>query len=202
MFKILSLLKNLFRYAEMLDAKSIARRMFVTNSFDGLMSSIGIVLGSYLIGQRDPIAYIAAVIGASVSMGVFSGMVATYFSERAERIRELKKIEKALLHDLRGSVYEKAVKMVPIYVAFWSGIGIVLLPVIGAAPFIFSLLFNLRIDIGILVYSSVAVMIGEMFGLGYYLGKIAHENPLLNGLKLAGIGTAAAIALSLAQLAF
>jgi predicted membrane protein (TIGR00267 family) len=183
----------------MLNARSIARRMFVTNSFDGLLTTLGIVLGAHIAGIKDPIAYVGTVLGASFSMGVFSGMIATYFSERAERLRELKEMEKQMLHELRGSVYEKAVRFVPLYVALWSGMGIVLLPFIGVTPFLLLPIMGVT-SIAVMVYSSVCIVLLEMFLLGFYLGKIAGENPVQNGLKLLGIGGLAATVLTLIEL--
>jgi predicted membrane protein (TIGR00267 family) len=183
----------------MLEAKSIARRMFVTNSFDGLLSSLGIILGAYIAGLRDPAAYVGTVVGASFSMGVFSGIIATYFSERAERMRELRMLEKQLLHDLKGSVYEKAVKFVPLYVALWSGLGVVLLPALGVTPFIVLPLIG-GAPVWLMVYSSVALILLEIFLLGVYLGRVAGESPVRNGLKLLGIGGLAAAVLTLVEL--
>ena len=192
-------IRDLSRYVEMLDARSIARRMFVTNSFDGLLSSLGVVLGAYIAGLRDPLTYVGTVLGASFSMGVFSGMIATYFSERAERLRELREMERQMLHDLKGSVYEKAVKLVPLYVAVWSGLGVVLLPALGVTPFLILPAVGVN-QVWVMVYTSVALILAEMFALGVYLGKVAGENPLHNGLKLLGIGGLAALALTLIEL--
>ena len=192
-------LSNISRYVEMFDARSIARRMFVTNSFDGLLTTLGIVLGAHIAGIKDPVAYVGTVLGASFSMGVFSGMVATYFSERAERLRELREMERQMLHELRGSVYERAVKFVPLYVALWSGAGVVALPFAGVLPFL--LLPPLGVtSVAVMVYASVAVVLAEMFLLGFYLGRVAGENPVYNGLRLLGIGSLAAAALTAVEL--
>ncbi|MET1101721.1 MAG: VIT1/CCC1 transporter family protein [Pyrodictiaceae archaeon] len=195
--RLASFLRDLSRYASILEAKSIARRMFVTNSFDGLLSSLGVILGGYIAGINNPLAYFAAVGGASVAMGVFSGMIATYFSERAERLRELKETERAMLHRLRGSIYEKAAKIVPVYVALWSGVGATILPLVGATPFLVYHMLGCKYDIGFAVYSSVGVILAEIFALGYYLGRIAGENPLRNGLRLLAIGLSAAMLLTI-----
>jgi predicted membrane protein (TIGR00267 family) len=167
--------------------------MFITNSFDGLLSSLGVILGSYLSGATNPSTYVGGVVGASFTMGFFSGVVATYLSERAERMRELKQTERIMLHTLRGSIYERAARLVPFYVALWSGFGAIVLPVIAVLPFIFAILFKLKVPIGLLVYSSAAIVVAELFLLGVYLGRISGENVWVNGVKLAGIGLAAVL---------
>jgi predicted membrane protein (TIGR00267 family) len=124
-------------------------------------------------------------------MGLFSGFVATYLSERAERLRELHETERAMLHPLRGSIYERAARLVPLYVAFWSGLGVTLLPLLGIAPFIADAALGLSMATKTMVYASAAIIVGELFGLGAYLGHISGENKLLSGLRLAAIGAAA-----------
>ena len=193
---LIGIFKKATKYAEMLNAKEIARRMFVTNSFDGLLTALGIILGSFIAGSRDLNTYFASVGGASLAMGVFSGMLSTYFSERAERLRELHETERVMLRKLSTSIYAEAAKLVPLYVALWSGIGATLLPLVGASPFLFCQYLFGTCDLAATVYTSVAIIISEMFALGYYLGLIGGEKPLLSGLRLAGIGVAAALVLT------
>jgi len=185
---LMRLYRDMAHYASILRAKEIARRMFVTNSFDGLLSSLGIVLGNYVSGTGRLDSYIGTVLGASFSLGFFSGVVATYLSERAERLRELRRTERVMLHSLRGTIYEKAAKLVPIYVALWSGFGAIVLPLIGVSPFIAAKLVDASPPLHVLVYTSAAVMILELFGLGYYLGGISGENRLVSGIRMALIG--------------
>ena len=184
-------LKSLREYVEMLNAREIARRMFVTNSFDGLLSTLGIILGNYTYGTTNIESYVGGVVGASMALGLFSGMIATYLSERAERLRELRKTERVMLRSLRGTIYEKAAKLVPVYVAFWSGFGAVVLPIIGIAPFLATLVLGLSLPLSTLVYSSAAIILGELFALGVYLGRVSGENPLLSGARMAAIGLGA-----------
>ncbi|BEP17579.1 hypothetical protein PYJP_09310 [Pyrofollis japonicus] len=190
---LLSQLRSMSTYARILEARSIARRMFITNSFDGLLSSLGVILGSYLSGATNPANYIGGVAGASFAMGFFSGFIATYMSERAERLRELRETEKAVLHSLKGSIYERAARVVPLYVAIWSGFGAIILPLIGILPFIISAVLGFGARISLLVYASAAIIIGELFALGAYLGHISGENPIISGLRLALIGLGAVI---------
>lgn len=197
--KLVKPYREIIQYARILNAHSIARRMFVTNSFDGLLSGLGVVLGSYLSGASNPVNYVGSVIGASFSMGFFSGVVATYLSERAERLQELRKTERAMLHPLRGSIYERAAKIVPIYVALWSGLGAMLLPVIGVSPFIFAEILRADVSVTVLVYTSAGIMVAELFTLGAYLGKISGENKFVSGARLALIGLAAVLFFTLAS---
>ncbi len=199
--KLHRLYKDMIHYASILRAKEIARRMFVTNSFDGLLSSLGVVLGNYVSGTTSLHSYVGTVLGAAFSLGFFSGVVATYLSERAERIRELKRTERAMLHSLKGTIYERAAKLVPIYVALWSGFGAIVLPLIGLTPFLVALAAGFHVKVHVLVYSSAAIMIVELFALGAYLGRISGENVLLSGARMAAIGLASVIFFTLLHLA-
>ncbi len=198
--KVLDVYRDIRHYARILNAGPIARRMFVTNSFDGLLSSLGVILGSYLSGTTSVSSYIGGVVGASFAMGFFSGVIATYLSERAERLRELRQTERVMLHTLRGTIYERAARVVPIYVALWSGFGAMVLPVVGVLPFIIAKLANLDIDIAALVYTSSLIILLELFMLGVYLGKISGENIWLSGIRLSGIGLAAVLFFTLLSL--
>lgn len=184
----------------MLHAQSIARRMLVTNSFDSLLSTLGIILGAYLSGAQNVAVYVGSAIGASLALGIFSGFVATYMSERAERLRELKETEKAMLKELKGSIYDRAARVVPVYVASWSATGSLLPPVVGVSPFLAALVLDFRVEIKTLVYLSVTVIIIELFLLGVYLGKISGENKIVSGLRMASIGIAAAMLFAIIDL--
>lgn len=194
--------KELRRLARISDAHSIARRLFVTNSFDGLISTLGIILGGYLGDVRDPAIYIYTVTGGMLALGIFSGMIATYLSERAERLRELHETEKVMLHRLDDSIYAKVARYVPVYVAFWSGIGAFLLPLTTLTPFAIALYFRANCPLEIIIATSTLIALLELFFIGYYLGKIGGENKLLNGIKFVSIGLAAVTTLLVLKAVF
>ncbi len=198
---LMRLYRDITHYASILHAKEIARRMFITNSFDGLLSSLGIILGNYVSGTTSLESYVGTVVGASFSLGFFSGVIATYLSERAERLRELHRTERVMLHTLKGTIYEKAAKLVPVYVAAWSGFGAIVLPLIGVSPFLVALITGVNTPIHVLVYASAAIMIAELFGLGYYLGSISGENKLMSGLRMALIGIGSVLFFTLIHIA-
>ena len=198
MRNLLRSLRELPRLAAIVGAKSIARRMFVTNAFDGLLSTLGIILGLYTAGVSSPQSYLGAVLGGTGVMGIFSGFVATYLSERAERLRELHETERVMLHSLHGSIYERAARLVPLYVASWSAAGAIALPAASITPI--ALCLPLGVVPSTAVYASVAVILLLMFILGFYLGIISGENRLASGLKFLAIGASAAALLLLAKL--
>lgn len=185
------LLKEYSRIMEAAEAHEIARRMFVTNALDSLLSTIGILLGTYLLGGKNPLVYYGAVVGGATAMGLFSAFLGTYLSERAERMRELREMEKTVLRSLRGSIYWKAAKIVPLYVALWSSIGVLTLPALCTSPLLAAHAGLLGLSDAI--YLSLALIEAALFGIGCFLGKISGEGMLKSGARMLLIGLAASI---------
>ncbi len=200
MFKALTDLIKQFREAvRATGAQEIARRLFVTNSFDGLLTVLGILLGSVTVGVREPTYIIGACIGGSIAMGI-SGFTGTFLSERAERVRELKELERVMLADLDESIYGRAARIVPFYVAVYGSAGIMLPPLTALVPFILC-------EVGLVPFSTafigaLAALLLLLFLLGAYLGKVAEERILLSGLRMVGVGLVTAIAVYLISLLF
>jgi len=180
--------REVVRYYE--DVKSIARRMFVTNSFDGILAAIGVNVGGFS-PDADPARVAMGIIGGGVAMGVFSGVIGVYLSERAERLREIAELERKVARPLKGTVYWKAARVLPIYTALWSGLGIVLFPTLIAVPYFLSVT-------GIIepmeaFYASLAIALVLMGSLGYYLAVISGEDKLKSTLRAVSIGVGGAL---------
>lgn len=197
--RISAFFKELEKLAKLGDAKSIARRLFVTNSFDAMFSALGVMLGTYAVGAKDPTVYIGAILGGSLSMGLFSSFVGSYLAERAERLRELKSMEREVMASLRKSIYWRASRVIPLYVAFWSSIGIIALPLLSTTPFMASWAGLLSLDRALTL--SVAIVYAIMFSLGAYLGKVSGESMVRTGLKMLGITVAATAFLLMVRVA-
>jgi predicted membrane protein (TIGR00267 family) len=172
------------------DVQSIARRMFVTNSLDGIVAALGVNIGSFS-PEHSPLLQASGILGGSLAMGVVSGIIGVYLSERAERLREYKELERKVASSLKESVYWKAVKIIPLYVALWSGLGIIMFPLLSALPFL--IVAATGISIIPAYYSSMGISIAEMLFLGAYLGKVSGEGLLKSVLRVAGMGAVALI---------
>jgi hypothetical protein len=86
-------LRFLFRLTH---AHKIARRYFVTNGFDGALTMLGLTIGFYSSGGVPLRVAINACLGAAVALAA-SGLASAYVSEAAEREKELKELERALV---------------------------------------------------------------------------------------------------------
>jgi len=156
----------------------IARRYLIKNGFDGSMTVLGIIVGSWIVGVASAGIIVTAGLGACLAMGV-SGLFGAYMTERAERKNRLKTLEAAMLTDLSNSVQNDAANFASVYAAVIDGTSPVLTGIISLIPFILT-------GIGLVAISeayiaSLTLTLATLFSLGLYLGKIAKENVLLYG---------------------
>jgi predicted membrane protein (TIGR00267 family) len=89
-------------YADITDFLSIARRYFVNNFYDGMLTVLGIILGffiSILRGSQLAVdSYLVLLTGFATSISMFvSGLSGSYISEKAE-LRKMKiELDKAMV---------------------------------------------------------------------------------------------------------
>jgi predicted membrane protein (TIGR00267 family) len=165
-------------YLQITQMKPIARRYFIKNGFDGSMTLLGIIVGSWVVGVTRPEIIVTAGLGACLAMGL-SGLFGAYMTERAERTRHLKTLEASMLTDLSNSVLSDASDFVSVYAAFVDGASPILTAMISLIPFILTLTGTFVIWDAYIV--SFILTLATLFCLGLYLGRIAKENMFLYG---------------------
>ncbi len=163
----------------------IARRYFIKNGFDGSMTVLGIIVGSWIVGVTKPEIIVTAGLGACLAMGV-SGLFGAYMTEKAERKSHLKTLETAMLTDLSDSVHSDASDFVSVYAAFIDGASPMLTAAISLIPFILTLTGTLVIWDAYV--ASFILTLATLFSLGLYLGRIAKENIWLYGIQTVAAG--------------
>jgi predicted membrane protein (TIGR00267 family) len=159
------------------------------NAFDGAMTSLGVVMGSWLGSITDPRSTIGVIITSGVAMMV-SGFSGTYMTESAERTHSLNELEDAMLVDLNDTIYGQAGKFVSIFAALVDGSAPFLASIPAVIPFL--LVPNLLAIQAAYMISAAACMI-SLFALGVYLATISGENLLVSGVKMVISGIAVAI---------
>jgi len=182
-----NIMQDMSTYLRVTGAQKIIRRYFAMNAFDGAMTSLGIVMGSWLSGVTDPGAVISVILTGGVAMMV-SGFSGTYMTESAERNHSLNELEDAMLVDLDNTIYSKAGQFVSIFAAIVDGSAPFLASIPSVIPFI---LPGLTIQTGFIV--SALASLATLFVLGIYLGKIGGENIWYSGAKMVVSGIAVAI---------
>jgi len=172
-------------YSRIASIAEIARRYFAMNAFDGVLTTIGIVMGNYISGVSDADVAIRIGVATSISMGV-SGLWGAYLTEAAERQRDLAELEKISLTNLGQTKIGRASRLAVAVVALVDGLApfaaalIVLIPLF-VAPLIGNILISYVL--------SLAVALVTLFGLGMFLGHISGRNLVGYGLRtiVAGI---------------
>ena len=169
--------------------RALSRRYFVSNGFDGTLTSVGVVVGAYLSGITDGATVFAIGAGGAVGLGT-SGVWSVWEIERAETRADRLRVEAAMLRDLDDTAIARRNRTARAVSATMSGIG----PVVGVFV---PLLPFLAADgtFTPLAATAVAVALGVslLFTFGAYLGSISDQSWVVAGARmgLAGVVVAA-----------
>lgn len=185
---------RIFKYSR---AEEYPRRYMVMNAFDGVMTVLGIVLGSQLLGGGHPAHILGAGVGASLAMGI-SGASGTYMAEMAEQERRIKELEEAMLRRLGDSVLGRAHKEAAVISALVDALAAFLAGLAVVSPYAAAVAGLL--GEGAAFAASLTVSFAMLFILGVFLGRISRKSLLLSGLKAVGVGVATLLILILLNL--
>lgn len=158
----------------------IARRYFIVNGFDGALTMLGLLVGFYVSEDARLPVVINACLGVAIALGV-SGVSSAYISEAAEKQRELRELEEAMVTDLGNSAYGQAARLLPMFIAIVNGM----------APLAISLVILLPLWIAPSVdpfsthplESAFVMALIIIFFLGVYLGQVSQTFWLWAGLR-------------------
>jgi predicted membrane protein (TIGR00267 family) len=167
----------------------IARRALANNSFDGVLTMIGVLMGAYVGNISDAAIVVRIGIATSISIGV-SGLWGAYLAESAERGRELAELERISLTDLSETKIGRASRMAVVIVSLVDGLSPFVSSLIVLIPmFLAPLIGNISVSY---VLSLVAALI-SLFGLGMFLGRISGRNLVGYGLRTTVAGVVAIV---------
>jgi predicted membrane protein (TIGR00267 family) len=167
------------------EVAKIARRYLVMNSFDGVLTILGVVVGTFIAeGFAHPNIVLSAGFGASIAMGI-SGAMGTYLIEKAERTRENTSSE----DELKKDVHEDS-----LFLALVDGLSPAFVTLIAIVPFLLALKFVISVELAFVL--SVTIIALELFGLGAFLGKISGKSIISHGLITLLVGVAVFLAVS------
>ncbi len=185
-------------YTKISEVEPIARRAFANNSFDGVLTMIGVVMGSFFVGVQDASVVLVTGLSTALAIGISGGWGA-YLTESAERRHEISELERFTLTNLRDTKIGKASRMAVVLVAAVDGVSPFLAALLVLIPFFF---VSLLPSVTYAYYGSVAMALLALFALGTYLGNISRENVISYGVKTSVAGVVCiALSFGLAQLA-
>lgn len=166
-------------YNRISKAGDIARRAFANNSFDGILTMIGVVMGNFVMGVQDGTVVLVTGISTALAIGISGGWGA-YLTESAERSHELDDLERSTLSELQDTKIGKAARLAVVTVAAVDGLSPFFSAMLVVIPFFFAALFP---SIDYAYYSSIALSLIGLFGLGIYLGNISKQNLIISGIR-------------------
>jgi len=175
---------------DILKDEGIARRFFVMNSFDGILTVLGVLIAMYLFDEKNPNFIILSCIAPAIALTI-SGIWSAYTIERAERKRELGMIEKQMLRSLKETKIGRRLNLLVILNSLINGISPLIVSVFTISPFLFSLTKLISIKMAFYIAFTIALLI--LFSLGMFVGEIGDFNKLIMGLSMVIIGITIAL---------
>lgn len=174
-------------YTRIAGVAEIARRYFAMNAFDGVLTTIGVLMGNYLAGVRDVAIPIRTGIATSIAMGV-SGLWGAYLTETAERQRELSELERACLVDQSQTKIGRASRLAVVIVAVVDGLA----PFVSAMVVLIPLFLSGVIGDVVTSYMvSIITALVALFALGLFLGHVSKRSLIGYGLRTLVAGVVA-----------
>jgi len=179
-------LKRWKQYSKISDVGPITRRYFVMNAFDGALTMLGVVIGAYVSGVIDqPTVIISAGIAGSIAMGV-SGVSGAYMTEKAERKKKLRDLEKAMLTDMKNGLHERSHRFATIFAAVVDGVSPAIAAMFVVSPF-FMVNFGI-ISAELAFFACITITLIVLCSLGVYLAKISDESMIKYGIQMLLVG--------------
>ena len=184
--KINKTIKKWKKYHEISNVGPITRRYFVMNAFDGALTMLGVVIGAAISGNlQNSNIIISAGIAGSIAMGT-SGMSGAYMTEKAERTKKLKELERAMLADMKDGLHEKSHRFATIFAALVDGVSPAIAAMTVISPF-FIANFGL-ITPNMAFWGCIIITLIVLTMLGVYLARISDESLIRYGLLMLFIG--------------
>ncbi|MFB6107445.1 MAG: VIT1/CCC1 transporter family protein [Haloplanus sp.] len=170
------------------DVRSISRRYFISNGFDGTLTSVGVATGAYLSGVPDGATVVGVGLGAAVGLCT-SGVWSVWEIERAERRAEVADVERAMLTDLGETQVGRRMRDARAINAVSSGLG----PLVGVLLPLSPYLLEGTISMAESTALAVAVGVATLFAFGAYLASVADLNPYVAGARMGLAGLVVAV---------
>jgi len=172
-------LSTIQTYNKIAGITKITRRYFAINGFDGVIISIGILLGNYIIDVSKHKNVLIAGMAVIISLGV-SGVWSAYNSEAAERKKELDDLSESTLYGLEETVISRAQRFATIVLSAVNGFSPAIMAFIPLIPF----LFGNTIPIQYCYWAGFGLAFLILFGMGIFLGRISRTNLIISGFKM------------------
>lgn len=149
-------------------------RPLIRGLVDGALSTLGVVIGAS--SAQDAIIIISAGFSGAIANG-FSNILAAFSAERTHGYLEMRKIENAMISQLKGTVVESEMQRKVMRRGTVDGFFTLVGGIIPIIPFLF-------LDIFSAVVTAIAMVVLLTASLGIYTGRYSKENMLVVGTKM------------------
>lgn len=178
-------LNKITLYKKVAKVDAIARRYFVMDSFNGAITTMGIIMGSIIAGVVNVNVIATLIISTTLAMSI-SGFFGTFMAESVERKIEISRLEDALLMKLEGSIYANVIKFASLYLGLIDALS----PIIPASMMLLPILLA---GMGALkastsLHISLFLSLLYLFVLGAAFSKYIGRRGIVEGLKFVLIG--------------
>ncbi len=170
--------------------EGIARRFFVMNSFDGLLTVLGVLIAMYLFNEESSRFIILSCMAPAVAL-MISGIWSAYTIERAERWKELEKIERHMLKSLEKTRIGRRYNFLVIINSLINGLSPLVVSLIVVSPFFLSLTETIPIKTAF--YTAFLLISVILFLLGVFVGRIGKGSPVVMGVDMVVVGILIAV---------
>ncbi|MGZ4903236.1 MAG: VIT1/CCC1 transporter family protein [Halobacteriota archaeon] len=161
-------------------------RYIILGSIDGLLATLGIIVGVSVTSANNSII-VSAAFGGAIALALTNGL-GSYLAESTIEYGKLAETEKSLLRDLSNTYVESLSRRKIIRDATFSGGASFLGSLIPISPYLLS--FGS-------VIVSVALSLVSLVVLGIYAGYISKQSYVVSVIKMVGLGALIIIAVQL-----
>jgi predicted membrane protein (TIGR00267 family) len=176
-------IRTLRKYHRITDVGEITRRYFALNAFDGVITILGVLVGSYFGEIRNSASVVTLGLATAFAMGI-SGFYGAFMAERAERKRALAELEESTLSSLKGTEISDAATYAAIAVSTVNCVSPFTAAFLAIIPFFFGGM--LSIESAFVV--SFAIAFSELFAIGAYLGAVSKTKLVFSGIRMVAVG--------------
>ena len=170
------------------DVRSISRRYFISNGFDGTLTCVGVVVGAVVSGVPDGLVVVKIGLGAAVGLGT-SAVWSVWEIERAETKADILRLERAMLTDLDDTRIQREGSGARFLHAIVSGLGPMVGILVPLTPFLFE---GSVLTLWSAAFASVGLAIGVLCLFGAYMASISGQRWYVAAARMALAGVVVA----------
>ncbi len=164
-------------------------RYIILGAVDGLLATLGIIVGVSVTSANNSIV-ISAAFGGAIALALTNGL-GSYLAESTIEYGKLAVTEKSLLRDLSNTYVESLSRRKIMKDAVFSGGSSFVGSLIPMSPYLLS--------VGSAIV-SVALSLVSLIALGIYAGFISKQSYVISIVKMVGLGTLIIIAVELLRI--